>query len=646
MLDEATPRDSGRGPPPVTIIRSMPEERAQGSNTDGDVLLELRNVTRRFGRPPRVVTALQSLDLAFAGGRIVGLVGDNGAGKTTLLELATGLVAPTSGNVHVLGERLHRPTARVGRAIGFAGADDRALEPRLTAREALRLAGALRDLDARILRARIDALSGELSMDEWLDRRTQDLSTGQRARVNIARALLADPRVVLLDEATRSLDAEGRASVAAAMRARADRGGLVLWSSHELEFVESVADDLVVLDRGRVLAAGPLTTLLGAADEGWEVTFATDAQRNDAAGNSDELTAGVDPRTLRAAFANGGELVALARDRSSGIVQITRLGRCSLVDLLRTSRGAEPRELPPQQLSRTDTTQVEERRRSRAAGAPSALGALGEACRALAALTRRDVLVHLSYRFKLVTQAAVVATWAALFHFMGRMLSSAPDEVGRSIGHDPAGYLLLGLAVLQVSQTALIHMGQALREEQLRGTLKPLLQSGCSPALLVLGSLVWPMSVTLGLMATMLTIAAVELGASFQTSGIGAAFVVTALGITSLASLGLVSAALVLVFKRGDPVAVAVNLASLLLAGAYFPRELLPQGVQALAVLLPHTHFVDGLRAALLTGPSRAELLGPLRGLGLCALFLVPLAACVWASAERFARRRGDMGRS
>ena len=206
-----------------------------------DILLSARRVARRFGQ--RVV--LEPIDLDLESGEIVALGGPNGAGKSTLLAILAGALPPSAGEVA-------RPdSARVGWMP-----QQPALYRRLSARENLELFARLAGLaaPATAVAAALEAVGHE---DE--ERRVGALSVGNVQRVNLAIGLLGEPRVLLLDEPTASLDVAHRRSLWRLVDALRERGGSVLFATHNLEEARRTADRLLVLQDGKVIYAGPPT---------------------------------------------------------------------------------------------------------------------------------------------------------------------------------------------------------------------------------------------------------------------------------------------------------------------------------------------------------------------------------------------------
>ncbi|HET9595814.1 MAG TPA: ATP-binding cassette domain-containing protein [Anaeromyxobacteraceae bacterium] len=222
-------------------------------------MIELAGVEKRFG----AVRALEGVSFAVPDGRITGLLGPNGAGKTTALRVAYGVLAPDAGRAAVDGRDVGREREAAQRRLGVLP-HAHGLSPRLTAREHLAFAGRLHGLGGRALEARIDALARLLELGAFLDRRTEGFSQGQRLRVALARALVHDPPNVVLDEPTSGLDVAGIRAVRSLLRRLRDEGRCVLLSSHVMQEVAAVCDEVVVVARGRVVAGGTPAALMAA----------------------------------------------------------------------------------------------------------------------------------------------------------------------------------------------------------------------------------------------------------------------------------------------------------------------------------------------------------------------------------------------
>ncbi|MEH1128018.1 ABC transporter ATP-binding protein [Micromonospora sp. CPCC 206061] len=220
----------------------------------GDRLaIEVSHLTKRYGE----VTAVRDLSFTVEPGVVTGFLGPNGAGKTTTMRMLTGLVTPTSGTATIGGKPYGR-LARPSRAVG-AVFDANAFHPGHTARDHLRVYAAMGGYPD----SRVTDLLDLLGLTGAADRRTRGFSTGMRQRLNLATALLGDPRVLLLDEPSNGLDPEGMAWLRDLLRRLAGEGRTVLVSSHALSEVQQLADDVVVIRHGELVAAGPWSRLAG-----------------------------------------------------------------------------------------------------------------------------------------------------------------------------------------------------------------------------------------------------------------------------------------------------------------------------------------------------------------------------------------------
>jgi ABC-2 type transport system ATP-binding protein len=210
------------------------------------------------------VPALDDIDLTVRPGEVVGLVGPNGAGKTTLLKIIATLLEATAGIVSVDGFDVRSHPIEVRRRIGLVLADDRALYWRLTGRQNLEFFGVMQGLGWAEASHRAGTLLDWFGLG-GRDRMVFGYSSGMRARLSIARAMLARPRLLVLDEPTRALDPIATAEVGHLLRSTAADGVAVLLSSHRLDEIEAVCDRIVAIVGGRVRFDGRINDLAGDA---------------------------------------------------------------------------------------------------------------------------------------------------------------------------------------------------------------------------------------------------------------------------------------------------------------------------------------------------------------------------------------------
>ena len=223
--------------------------------------IETRGLRKTFSDPKRgTVEAVRGIDLECRYGEIYGLLGPNGAGKTTTLRMLATILSPTGGEARVAGgDAVGRPL-EVRRRFGFLSAST-GLYPRLTPRETLRYFGELHGLARAPLEARIAELVETFQLGAFADQRCEGLSSGQKQRVSIARAVLHDPPVLILDEPTTGLDVLATSDMIDFIASRRTAGTCVLFSTHILSEAERLCDRIGVIHRGRLLATGTLDEL-------------------------------------------------------------------------------------------------------------------------------------------------------------------------------------------------------------------------------------------------------------------------------------------------------------------------------------------------------------------------------------------------
>jgi ABC-2 type transport system ATP-binding protein len=302
-------------------------------------LAGLRQMLRRPVKPP--VQALRDVTLTVKKGEIFGLIGRNGAGKTTLTKIIATLVQPTSGSVAVNGFDSVTHDRTVREQIGLATAEERSFYWRLTTEQNLMFFARLYGLSDRQARQRIIELFRQLELLPLATRRFSELSTGNKQKLAVARALLARPPVLLLDEPTRSLDPFAAATMRTliAELAKGDEGVSILLTSHNLPEVEELCDRVAIIADGSIRAMGPVAELRANHRSTERVVIVV--REGDLASIKRELAAiptavGIDPQddeislslerevgdeqldnVLRAVQAAGGAVVSVTSERPS-----------------------------------------------------------------------------------------------------------------------------------------------------------------------------------------------------------------------------------------------------------------------------------------------------------------------------------------
>lgn len=218
-------------------------------------MIRAHDLHKTFKTKTGVVNAVSGVSFEAHDGQITGLLGPNGAGKTTTLRMLYTLMRPERGHIEVDGiDPVNDPVA-VRRALGVLP-DARGVYKRLTARENIEYFARLHGMPAGLTRQRIAALSEALDMGEILDRQTEGFSQGQRTKTAIARALVHDPRNVILDEPTNGLDVMTTRAMREFLRRLRDEGRCVIFSSHIMQEVAALCDRIVIIAKGQVVASG------------------------------------------------------------------------------------------------------------------------------------------------------------------------------------------------------------------------------------------------------------------------------------------------------------------------------------------------------------------------------------------------------
>ncbi|MBI3794809.1 MAG: ABC transporter ATP-binding protein [Nitrospinae bacterium] len=214
------------------------------------VVLKVSALSKRY----RTVNAVDGVSFGMESGEIIGILGPNGAGKTTTINMILGLIKPTSGSVEVFGKNLSTDREEISKTTNFSAVYSH-LPPNLTVRQNLYVFGLL--YDVKSLEKKINSLLGEFDLEKYSGTKTGLLSSGELSRLNLAKAVINEPRLLLLDEPTASLDP----SVAQTIRELITRyvartGAAVLWASHNMKEITTVCKKVFFLSKGKILLSG------------------------------------------------------------------------------------------------------------------------------------------------------------------------------------------------------------------------------------------------------------------------------------------------------------------------------------------------------------------------------------------------------
>ncbi len=214
------------------------------------------NLTKNYGS----FTALSKLNLKIEGSKCVGFLGPNGAGKTTTLKIFTDMIRASEGRALINGIDVHLNKKKALASVG-ALIESPEIYPALTPREALSMVAEIRGLPRTEAKRKIEETVAEVKMSEWLDKKVGKFSKGMKQRINVASALLSDPEVIMLDEPTTGLDPRGQAEVREIVKDLKKKNRLVFMSSHLLNEVQEICDEVAMIDHGKLIVYDSLSNV-------------------------------------------------------------------------------------------------------------------------------------------------------------------------------------------------------------------------------------------------------------------------------------------------------------------------------------------------------------------------------------------------
>jgi len=225
-----------------------------------DILVEARGLTKTFTSRRKTVHAATDISFECPSGQVFGLLGPNGAGKTTTLRMLSTILTPSQGTAIIAGFDVRSQPGEVRERIGFL-ATETGLYDRFTARETLRFFGRINNLTSAEIRDRSDEILATLDMTRFADRRVGTFSTGEKQKLSLARSILHDPPVLILDEPTFGLDVMAARTVVETIGMFREQGRTILLSTHIMRVAEKLCDRIGILYQGRLHALGTLEEL-------------------------------------------------------------------------------------------------------------------------------------------------------------------------------------------------------------------------------------------------------------------------------------------------------------------------------------------------------------------------------------------------
>lgn len=215
-------------------------------------ILEVKNLTKQFIDKKQVFTAVDNISFVLKKGEILGFLGPNGAGKTTTIHMLLGILTPTAGSISYFGEDFKSNRPAILQRINFASSFN-TLQGRITVRENLRVFGLLYNM--RNIAEKIEHLAETLEFTEVLDKIYWNISAGQKTRVNMAKALMNDPELLLLDEPTASLDPDISDKLLTYIeKLREEKKLSIVYTSHEMDEVTRICDRVIIMSSGKIVA--------------------------------------------------------------------------------------------------------------------------------------------------------------------------------------------------------------------------------------------------------------------------------------------------------------------------------------------------------------------------------------------------------
>jgi ABC-2 type transport system ATP-binding protein len=220
-----------------------------------ELILRIEGLTKDYGP----VRAVEDVSFSIGPGKIVGLLGPNGAGKTTTINMILGILAPSKGLIEIFGKNLKEYRSEICKGTNFAAVYAH-MPANLTVRQNLHVFGLL--YEVRNLKERIEFLLNEFDLEKFSETRAGLLSSGEASRLNIAKAMINRPRLLLLDEPTASLDPSIAHLIREKIRGYVEETGIAtLWTSHNMQEIEAVCDAVLFLSHGKILLSGNPKTL-------------------------------------------------------------------------------------------------------------------------------------------------------------------------------------------------------------------------------------------------------------------------------------------------------------------------------------------------------------------------------------------------
>ncbi len=604
------------------------------------------------------VVAVDGVTMSIAEGELFGLLGPNGAGKTTLIKLLCTLVVPTSGEALVNGFRLS-DGEKVRRQIGLVTGEERSFYWRLSGRDNLRFYGSLYGLSVSEADRRVAELSGLLGLGEFLDQRFGTYSAGMKQRLALARGLLNDAEIILLDEPTKSLDP------GAAMRLRetihdlsGEHGHTVVLVTHQLGEAAQLCDRIGIMHRGRLTVADEVSRLRDLVRPESRYRLDVVGLTGDAARRLEQVEGIVDlveeqcseERVLLdlRVEEGGSSLTNVLRVivENGAKVESVRTEDVTLEEIFEefTGRQANAGEAERQHISLAP--QVSEGLRSAESTVVQEMGVLDavrDGLRKVWAFVCRDLKLQASYRLAFFFQSFGILFSVASFYFVALLFGEAAVPHLQAYGGDYFSFVVVGIAFMRYQGVAMGTFATTIRRGQMMGTLEAMLVTPTRLSTILVASSVWSFVFASIQVLLYLLLGVLVFGVDLSRANLAAALVVQILTVLAFSGLGILSASFIMVFKQGDPISFLFGSVSTLLGGVLYPIAVLPGWLQPISYLIPLTYSLNAMRRAILLGDPLSALAADLLPLVLFAVILLPLSFVAFRYAVKRAKIEGSL---
>ena len=620
--------------------------------------------------------AVSEVNLRVRSGELFGLLGPNGAGKTTLIKILATLIAPTSGKAQIFGFDLQQETA-IKNLVGFVASDERSFYWRLSAEQNLEFFASLYGLPAREVPDRIHAALAQVDLANQAKVRFQELSSGMRQRLSIARALLNQPRLLFLDEPSKGLDRASAYQLHDLILGLQSSDITVFLTTHNLEEAEAVCERIAILHKGRIQAVGSLAELrqLLPSQQRYRIqvvgNLTTITENLSVALPEVQVEAPESKDAVQRTASAWREGVIDAQTREENLIWLTleeRDGNSRLqtaFDAIQRAGGSIlaienfPASLEKIYLQLTSQEHLlsqeqdlwngkaekppEEPTKQAYKGNLWEVPPKNQRFALLLAFLKRDSRIEISYRFALALQFLQILFSVGIFYFISQAINPAAAPLLKEYGGDYFSFVLIGIALVSYFSVGLSSFSKRLRQAQTTGTLEAMLTTPASTTVILTASSAWDYLLVTFQVLVYLATGGIFLGVNLGSGNYPAALVILALAMLASASLGVLSASFTMVLKRGDPIVWGVSALSALLGGVYYPVSVLPPILKGISQLLPITYALEAMRLALLQGASWAQLLPQLQMLALFCGFLLPLSLLAFRYAVGRAKLEGSL---